>query len=82
MVLSSRVVRAKGQPLRVRVDALDDVALRLLDSAGRDLWKGVAPANSSVWHEIPVQAHCRRGVNYVAARLGDYEKVVGIVLRP
>ena len=82
LTLSSRVVRAKGQPLRVRVDALDDVALRLLDSAGRDLWKGVAPANSSVWHEIPVKDRCRKGVNYVAARLGDYEKVVGIVLRP
>ena len=82
MVLSSRVIRAKGQPLRVRVDASDDVVLRLLDSAGRDLWKGSAPANSSVWHEIPVQGLCRRGVNYVAARLGDYEKVVGRVLRP
>lgn len=80
--LSSRVVRAKGQPLRVRVNSNVDVALRLLDSAGRDLWKGVAPANSSVWQELPVQGLCRRGVNYVAARLGDYEKVVGIVLRP
>ena len=82
MELSSRVVRAKGLPLRVRVNSNDDVALRLLDSAGRELWKRVAPANSSVWHEIPVQGRCRRGVNYVAARLGDYEKVVGIVLRP
>ena len=82
MVLSSRVIRAKGQPLRVRVLARDDVVLRLLDSAGRDLWKSTAPANSSVWIDIPVQGLCRRGVNYVAARLGDYEKVVGIVLRP
>ena len=76
------MVRAKGQPLRVRVDSNEDVALRLLDSAGRNLWKGVAPANSSIWHEVPVQDRCRKGVNYVAARLGDYEKVVGIVLRP
>ena len=82
LTLSSRVVRAKGQPLRVRVDSNEDVARRLLDSAGRNLWKGVAPANSSIWHEVPVQDRCRKGVNYVAARLGDYEKVVGIVLRP
>ena len=82
LVLSSRVVRAKGPPLRVRVDARDDVVLRLLDSAGRDVWKAVAPANSSVWHDVPVKDRGRRGVNYVSARLGDFEKVVGIVLRP
>ena len=82
LVFSSRVVRAKGPPLRVRVDASDDVVLRLLDSAGRDVWKTVAPANSSAWHDVPVKDRGSRGVNYVAARLGDFEKVVGIVLRP
>lgn len=82
LTLSSRVVRAKGQPLRVRVDAGDDVVIRLLDSASREVWKGIAPANSSVWHEIPVKDRCRKGVNYVSARLGDFEKVVGIVFRP
>ena len=82
LTLSSRVVRAKGQPLRVRVDADDDVVIRLLDSASREVWKGIAPANSSVWHEIPVKDRCRKGVNYVSARLGDFEKVVGIVFRP
>jgi hypothetical protein len=82
MTLSSRVVRTKGTPLRVRVEARDDVALRLLDSAGREIWKGIAPAGSSVWIEVPVRERARKGVNYVAARLGDFEKVVGIVLRP
>ena len=62
--------------------AADDVVIRLLDSASREVWKGIAPANSSVWHEIPVKDRCRKGVNYVSARLGDFEKVVGIVFRP
>ena len=82
LTLSSRVVRAKGRPLRVRVDARDDVVIRLLDSASREVWKEIFPANSSLWREVPVQKVGRRGVNYVAARLGDFEKVVGIVLRP
>lgn len=80
--LSGRVIRMRGVPLRVRVESAGEVALRLLDSSGREVWKEMLPANSSLWREVPVQSLGRVGVNYVAARLGDYEKVVGIVLRP
>ena len=82
VTLSARVVRMRGVPLRVRVESAGEVALRLLDSSGREVWKDMLPANSTLWREVPVQSLGRIGVNYVAARLGDYEKVVGIVLRP
>ena len=82
LTLSSRVVRARGVPLRVRVEGEGEVKLRLLDSASREVWNAVAQASSPQWMDVPVQSLGSRGVNYVAARQGDYEKVVGIVLRP
>ena len=82
VTLSSRVVRARGVPLRVRVEGEGEVQVRLLDSASREVWNAVAQASSPQWMDVPVQRLGSRGVNYVAARQGDYEKVVGIVLRP
>ena len=82
VTLSSRVVRARGVPLRVRVEGEGEVQVRLLDSASREVWNAVAQASSPQWIDVPVQRLGSRGVNYVAARQGDYEKVVGIVLRP
>lgn len=82
LTLSSRVVRARGVPLRVRVEGEGEVKVRLLDSASREVWNAVAQASSPQWMDVPVQSLGSRGVNYVAARQGDYEKVVGIVLRP
>ena len=82
VTLSSRVVRARGVPLRVRIEGEGEVQVRLLDSASREVWNAVAQASSPQWMDVPVQRLGSRGVNYVAARQGDYEKVVGIVLRP
>ncbi len=82
VTLSSRVVRARGVPLRVRVEGEGEVQVRLLDSASREVWNAVAQASSPQWMDVPVQRLGSHGVNYVAARQGDYEKVVGIVLRP
>lgn len=82
VTFSSRVVRARGVPLRVRVEGEGEVQVRLLDSASREVWNAVVQASSPQWMDVPVQRLGSRGVNYVAARQGDYEKVVGIVLRP
>lgn len=80
--LSSRVVRVHGAPLRVRIEGEGNVQIRLLDSASREVWNAVVEAGNPQWVEVPVQRLGTRGVNYVAARQGDFEKVVGIVLRP
>lgn len=82
VTVSSRVVRMKGEPLRVRAESDGEVTLRLLDSASREVWREVVSANSSLWYEVPVQKLCRTGVNYVAVESGNFSKVVGIVLRP
>lgn len=82
LVLSSRVVRVKGLPLMARIEGEGNVQVRLLDSASREVWRTQADALQSQWLEIPVQRLGNRGVNYVVARQGDFEKVVGIVLRP
>lgn len=80
--LSSRVVSKKGTPLRVRVESEYDVSLSLLDSAGRRVWKSVVPSMSNGWVYVPVQENLGIGVGYVALSVGEYENVVGILVRP
>ena len=80
--VSGRIFRMGGPPPRVRVVSETAVELGLLDSAGRKVWSGNADSNSSVWREIPLQKFGNVGVNYVRVKSGNYEKVVGIVLRP
>jgi len=80
--LSSRVVSKKGAALRVRVESEFDVKLSLLDSAGRRIWKSVVSANSNEWVKIPVQEHLGIGTGFVALSVGEYEDVVGILVRP
>lgn len=80
--LSSRVVSKKGAPLRVRVESENDVTVSLLDSAGRRVWKSVASAMSNEWVKIPVQEYLGIGVGFVALSVGEYEDVVGILVRP
>ena len=80
--LSSRVVSKKGTPLRVRVESEYDVSLSLLDSAGRRVWKFVVPSMSNEWVYVPVLENLGIGVGYVALSVGEYENVVGILVRP
>jgi hypothetical protein len=80
--LSSRVVSKRGDPLRVRVESEHEVMVGLLDSAGRRVWKAVVPAMSNGWVNVPVQVHLGIGVGYVAFSAGEYENVVGILVRP
>ena len=80
--LSSRVVSKKGAPLRVRVESGYDVKLSLLDSAGRRVWKTVVSADSYEWVKVPVQENLGIGVGFVALSVGEYEDVVGILVRP
>lgn len=80
--LSSRVVSKKGTALRVRIESEHDVTLALLDSAGRRVWKSVVSANSNEWVKVPVQEYLGIGVGYVALSVGEYEDVVGILVRP
>jgi hypothetical protein len=80
--LSSRVVSKKGCALRARVESELDVTLALLDSAGRRVWKSVVSANSNEWVMIPVQEYLGIGVGYVVFSVGEYEDVVGILVRP
>ena len=80
--LSSRVVSRKGAPIRVRVESEYDVTLSLLDSAGRCVWKTMVSASSFEWVKVPVQENLGIGVAYVALSVGEYEDVVGILVRP
>ena len=80
--LSSRVISKKGVPLRVRVESEYDVSLLLLDSAGRRVWKYVVPSMSNEWVYVPVQENLGIGVGYVSLSVGEYENVVGILVRP
>ena len=80
--LSSRVISKRGDPLRVRVESENEVTVGLLDSAGRRVWKAVVPAMSNVWVNVPVQVHLGIGVGYVTLSVGEYENVVGILVRP
>jgi len=80
--LSSRVISKKGATLRVRVESEYDVSLSLLDSAGRRVWKSIISAMSNEWMNVPVQEYLGIGVGYVALSVGEYENVVGILVRP
>lgn len=80
--LSSRVLRKRGEPLRVRVECDRDVELNLLDSAGHVVWKQKAPAMSNTWWNVPVQEYAGVGAAYIRLTSGSFEKVVGIVVRP
>ena len=80
--LSSRVVSKKGSPLRVLVESEYNVTLSLLDSAGRRVWKSVVSALSNEWVKVPVQEYLGIGAAYVSLSVGEYEDVVGILVRP
>lgn len=80
--LSSRVVSKKGAPLRVLVESEYNVTLSLLDSAGRRVWKSVVSAMSNEWVKVPVQEYLGIGAAYVSLSVGEYEDVVGILVRP
>ena len=80
--LSSRVISKRGDPLRVRVESENEVTVGLLDSAGRRVWQAAVPAMSNVWVNVPVQVHLGIGVGYVTLSAGEYENVVGILVRP
>ena len=80
--LSSRVLRKRGDPLRVKVESDREVMLNLLDSAGQVVWKQKAPALSNAWWNVPVQDYTGVGAAYVRISAGSFEKVVGIVVRP
>lgn len=80
--LSTRVVRANKTPLRVYVESEFPVALRLLDSAGREQWKTTVPANFNVWVNVPLDRLAGIGVAYIALASGRYEQLVGILVRP
>ena len=80
--LSSRVISKRGKPLRVRVESENDVTVSLLDSAGRRVWKSVVSAMSNGWVNVPVQVYLGVGVGFVAFSAGEYENVVGILVRP
>ena len=80
--LSSRVVSKKGAPLRVRVESEFDVQISLLDSAGHRVWRTVVSSQSFEWLKIPVQEYLGIGVGYVSLTAGEYENVVGILVRP
>ena len=80
--LSSRVVSKKGAPLRVLVESEHNVTLSLLDSAGRRVWKSVVSAMSNEWVKVPVLEYLGIGAAYVSLSVGEYEDVVGILVRP
>ena len=80
--LSSRVVSKKGAPLRVLVESEYNVTLSILDSAGRRVWKSVVSALSNEWVKVPVQEYLGIGAAYVSLSVGEYEDVVGILVRP
>lgn len=80
--LSTRVVRLNKTPLRVYVESEQTVALKLLDSAGREQWKTDVPPYSNAWVNVPLDYLSGIGVAYIALSSGRYEKLVGILLRP
>ena len=64
------------------VENESNVSLKLLDSARREVWKMNVPPTSGTWWNVPVQKHISIGVGYISLSVGNYEKVVGFVLRP
>lgn len=80
--LSTRLVRANKTPFRVYVESEFPVALRLLDSAGREQWKTTVPAHSNAWVHVPLDRLVGIGVAYIALTSGRYEQLVGFLVRP
>ena len=80
--LSSRVVSKKGAPLRVLVESEYNVVLSLLDSAGRRVWKIIVSAMSNEWVNVPAQEYLGVGAAFVSLSVGEYEDVVGFLVRP
>ena len=80
--LSTRVVRRRGDPLRIRVEGESAVSLKLLDSARREVWSFVVPPSSGKWWVVPAAERLGVGVGYVSLSVGEYASVVGIVVRP
>lgn len=80
--LSSRVVRKKGSPLRIRVESESAVSLKLLDSTRREVWSMRVPPVSSAWWDIPAAEKGLVGVGYISLSVGEYASIVGFVVRP
>ena len=80
--LSTRVVRLNKTPLRVYVESELPVALKLLDSVGREQWKMVVPPYTNAWLNVPLQHLSDIGVAYIALSSVRYEKLVGLLVRP
>ena len=80
--LSTRLVRVNKTPLRVYVESEFPVALRLLDSAGREQWKTSVPAHSTSWVNVPLDRLVGIGAAYIALASGRYEQLVGFLVRP
>lgn len=81
-VLSSRVVRKKGGPLRIRVESESAVSLKLMDSTRREVWSMVVPPASSSWQDIPAREKIPVGVGYISLSVGEYASVAGFIVRP
>lgn len=80
--LSSRVIRKKGGPLRIRVESESAVSLKLLDSTRREVWSMVVPPLSYSWWDVPAREKVPVGVGYVSFSVGEYASVVGFIVRP
>lgn len=80
--LSTRVVRLNKTPLRVYVESELPVALKLLDSEGREQWKMIVPPYTNAWLNVPLHQLSNIGVAYIALSSGRYEKLVGLLVRP
>ena len=80
--LSTRVVRVNKTPLRVYVESEQSVALKLLDSMGREQWKMEVPPYTNAWLNVPLQQLSDIGVIYISLSSGRYEKLVGLLVRP
>lgn len=79
--LSSRVVSRNGN-LRVYIEGENGVDLKLLDSAGRVLWRKAVPPLSNTWWNVPMDNLPKTGLAYISLSFGKFEKVVGFVVRP
>ena len=80
--LSSRILRRGKTPLRIYIEGEVSVTLRLLDSAGREVWSRLVPPQSNTWWNVPLEGVSKVGVAYVVLSAGRYEKQIGILLRP
>lgn len=80
--LPSRTVRKNKGPLLVYVESESSVTLKLLDSAGRSVWKRTAPPNSNAWWKVPADTLLEVGVGYLSISSGKEEQTMGILVRP